>query len=392
MAGSGEGSQAGWQAGSQAGRGDRRGRVLVVEDDQISATLLRMALERDGLEVGLEADGGVAAVRLEDERWDVVVTDIELPGLDGLALAERAREAPGRPAVLVMTAHERFEYAVSAVRLGVAGFLTKPVDLAELRRRVGELLEAARVREAARPVVLAIGAHPDDVEIGCGGTLLRHAAAGDRTTILTLTGGEHGGDVGARADESRAAAALLGAELVHLELPDTVLSEGPETISAIEAVVGRVRPTIVYTHTIRDNHQDHRATNRATMIAARGVPNVLCYQAPSTVIDFTPTHFVDVTDFIDAKLLALRAFASQHAVRVYLADDMTLATARYWSRFAGGIGYVEPLEVVRTSAGALASLAAPAAATAGRQTGAATIGAAGPAGPPGAAATAGAGL
>jgi LmbE family N-acetylglucosaminyl deacetylase/CheY-like chemotaxis protein len=337
------------------------GRVLVVEDDVVSATMLRMALERDGLDVAVEADGERAAQRLAGERWDVVVTDIELPGLDGLALAELARTAPGAPAVLVMTAHERFDYAVSALRHGAAGFLTKPVDLGELRAKVTELLAAARAREAARPVVLAIGAHPDDVEIGCGGTLLRHAAAGDRTTILTLTGGEHGGDVGARADESRAAAALLGAELVHLELPDTVLSEGPQTISAIEAVIAIVRPTIVYTHTIRDNHQDHRATNRATMIAARGVPNVLCYQAPSTVIDFTPTHFVDVTEFIDAKLAALRAFASQHAVRVYLADDMTLATARYWSRFAGGIGYVEPLEVVRTSAGTLAAIAQPAA-------------------------------
>ncbi|HEY5198497.1 MAG TPA: PIG-L family deacetylase [Solirubrobacteraceae bacterium] len=341
--------------------GRRPARVLVVEDDATSSMMLRIALEHDGLQVDVEADGARAAGRLEDERWDLVVTDIELPGIDGLALAERARKAPGSPAVLVMTAHERFDYAVSALRSGAAGFLTKPVDLDELRAKVAELLDAASAREAARPVVLAIGAHPDDVEIGCGGTLLRHAAAGDRTTILTLTGGEHGGDAGARAAESRAAAELLGAALVHLELPDTVLSEGPETISAIEAVIARVRPTVVYTHTLRDNHQDHRAANRATMIAARGVPNLLCYQAPSTVIDFTPTHFVDVTEFIDAKLRALRVFASQHAVRVYLADDMTLATGRYWSRFAGGIGYVEPLEVVRTSAATSAAIAQPAA-------------------------------
>jgi LmbE family N-acetylglucosaminyl deacetylase/CheY-like chemotaxis protein len=336
-------------------------RVLVVEDDEISATMLRMALERDGLDVTLESDGARAVIALEAERWDLVLTDIELPGIDGLTLAERARRAPGSPPVLVMTAHERFDYAVSALRSGAAGFLTKPVDLDELRAKVAELLAAARTREAARPVVLAIGAHPDDVEIGCGGTLLRHAQAGDRTTILTLTGGEHGGDAGARADESRAAAELLGASLVHLQLPDTVLSEGPDTISAIEAVIEDVGPTIVYTHTLRDNHQDHRATNRATMIAARRVPNLLCYQAPSTVIDFTPTHFVDVTEFIEAKLRALRAFASQHAVRAYLADDMTLATARYWSRFAGGVGYVEPLEVVRTSAATLAGIARPAA-------------------------------
>jgi LmbE family N-acetylglucosaminyl deacetylase/CheY-like chemotaxis protein len=347
------GAQEGRDAGVPA-------RVLVVEDDEISAAMLRMALERAGLEVDVENDGARAATRLEGERWDVVVTDIELPGIDGLALAQRARQAPGSPPVLVMTAHERFDYAVSALRNGAAGFLTKPVDLDELRAKVAELLEAARKRAAARPVVLAIGAHPDDVEIGCGGTLLRHAGAGDRTTILTLTGGERGGDVGARAGESKAAAELLGASLVHLNLPDTVLSEGPETISAIERVIGETAPTIVYTHTLRDNHQDHRAAHRATMVAARGVPNLLCYQSPSTSIDFTPTHFVDVTDFIEAKVRALRVFASQHAVRVYLADDMTLSTARYWSRFAGGLGYVEPLEVVRTSAATLAGIVEPA--------------------------------
>jgi two-component system, NtrC family, response regulator HydG len=142
--------------------GPRRGRVLVVEDDPISSMMLRIALERDGLEVDLEGDGARAAARLEDERWDLVVTDIELPGIDGLALAERARRAPGSPAVLVMTAHDRFDYAVSAIHTGAAGFLAKPVDLDELRAKVAELLDAASAREAAGPVVLAIGAHPDD--------------------------------------------------------------------------------------------------------------------------------------------------------------------------------------------------------------------------------------
>jgi LmbE family N-acetylglucosaminyl deacetylase len=342
-----------------ADRGGAPARVLVVEDDEVSAALLRMALERDGLEVVVEGDGHRAAGLIDGERWALILTDIELPGLDGLALADRARQAPGSPPVLVMTAHERFEYAVSALRSGAAGFLTKPVDLDELRAKVADLLHVSRQREAARPVVLAIGAHPDDVEIGCGGTLLRHARAGDRTTFLTLTGGERGGDVGARADESRAAAAQLGAALVHLDLPDTVLSGGPDTISAIEGVIDTVRPSIVYTHTLRDNHQDHRATHRATMVAARGVPNVLCYQSPSSAIDFTPTHFVDVTEYIEAKVRALRAFASQHAVRVYLADDMTLSTARYWSRFAGGTGFVEPFEVMRTSARSPVAVARP---------------------------------
>jgi hypothetical protein len=154
----------------------------------------------------------------------------------------------------------------------------------------------------------------------------------------------------ARAAESRAAATLPGAQLIHADLPDTVLSAGP--ISVIERAIAQVGPSIVSTHTLRDNHQDHRAAHRAAVVAARGVPNLLCYQAPSTAIDFTPTHFIDVTAFIDAKIRALQALASQYAVRPYLAGDLTLATTRYWSRFAGGKGFVEPMEVIRTIAAA----------------------------------------
>jgi two-component system, OmpR family, response regulator MprA len=119
---------------------DPPGRVLVVEDDEISATIMRLALLRDGYEVVVEPDGEGAAARLEAERWGVVVTDIELPGIGGLALAELARSAPGAPPVLVMTAHERLEYAASALRSGAAGFLTKPVNLDDLRAKVRDLL------------------------------------------------------------------------------------------------------------------------------------------------------------------------------------------------------------------------------------------------------------
>ena len=104
-----------------------------------------------------------------------------------------------------MTADERFDYAVSALRSGASGFLTKPVDLKELRAKVDELLDAARQRRAAaQDVVLAVGAHPDDVEIGIGATLASHRAAGDTVVILTLSSGSAGGDVQARRHEALA--------------------------------------------------------------------------------------------------------------------------------------------------------------------------------------------
>jgi LmbE family N-acetylglucosaminyl deacetylase len=75
---------------------------------------------------------------------------------------------------------------------------------------------------------------------------------------------------------------------------------------------------------------------------------VFCYQAPSTSVEFKPTRFVAIDDFLERKIEVIRAFASQVKVREYLDEELLRATARYWSRFSQA-RYVEPLEVVRDS-------------------------------------------
>ena len=112
--------------------------------------------------------------------------------------------------------------------------------------------------------MLAIGAHPDDVEIGVGGILLRHADAGHDVNVLTLTGGEHGGDAAERAAESRYAAEILGAKLFHESLQDTEVGDRGETIGAIKRVIDETGATTIYTHTSKDVHQDHRNVHNAT--------------------------------------------------------------------------------------------------------------------------------
>jgi LmbE family N-acetylglucosaminyl deacetylase len=104
----------------------------------------------------------------------------------------------------------------------------------------------------------------------------------------------------------------------------------------------------VYTHTPRDVHQDHRNVHHATLVAARGISRVYCYQAPSTTVEFRPTRFVTIDEFIDRKLEAIRAYSTQTAIRAYLDEELLRATARYWARFSQA-RYVEPLEVVRES-------------------------------------------
>ncbi|MBV1860538.1 MAG: PIG-L family deacetylase [Nannocystaceae bacterium] len=207
-----------------------------------------------------------------------------------------------------------------------------------------------RVQRPARrrSTILAIGAHPDDVEIGCGGTLASHSACGDDIVILTLSGGEAAGEPAVRYAESQAAANRLGAQLVVESLDDTRISEGPATIGAIEAVIARYAPSAVYVHTEADRHQDHRNVHRAAMVAARNVPSVFCYQSPSTTTTFCPTRFVPISEQLDTKLALLSLYDSQND-KSYLAPDLISATAMYWSRFARA-RHVEPFEVVREQA------------------------------------------
>lgn len=328
-------------------------RVLVVDDDPDVALLVKTVLERRaGCVVFLADDGRSAIERMTEVRPDVVVTDIEMPGLSGLELlAELRRTVPSVP-VVVMTAHVSVDYAVSALRAQADEFLTKPLDNARLVESVMRLVEEGRRRrEEGRPkeVVLAIGAHPDDVEIGIGGLLAAHANAQDAITILTLSRGGRGGDADYRQGESLATAEMLGARLFVKDLVDTEISGGGATVRIIEEVVQEIQPTIVYTHSSHDRHQDHRAVSEATIVATRRVGTVACYQSPSATIDFRPTRFVRIDEYLDQKLRLLARFSSQTASRDYLSPEFVTATARYWSRFGGGKA-VEPLEVVRETA------------------------------------------
>lgn len=326
-------------------------KILVVDDDPDVALLVKTVLERRaGAAVTVAHDAPQALERARAARPDVVVTDIEMPGASGIdLLSDIRREFPGVP-VLVMTAHVSVDYAVSALRAQADEFLTKPLDNAQLVEAVTRLAAEARTRGPGRrpETVLAVGAHPDDVEIGVGGILAAHAAAGDTVTILTLSRGARGGDADSRQFESLAAAELLGARLFLKDLVDTEITNSGQTVRLIEEVVREVQPTVVYTHTSNDRRQDHRAVSEATVVATRSVATVACYQSPSATIDFRPTRFVRIDDFLERKFDLLACFDSQVASRDYLARDFVAATARYWTRFGGGKA-VEPLEIVRES-------------------------------------------
>jgi LmbE family N-acetylglucosaminyl deacetylase/CheY-like chemotaxis protein len=328
-------------------------RVVIVEDDADVAFYTKTVLEkRGGCVVVTIADPFLARDAIAQFEPDVVVTDIEMPGMTGLELIEQIRADQPQIPIVVMTAHVSVDYAVGALRAQADEFLLKPVSAADLVGAVTRLAEDGRAtRAAARPRehVLAVGAHPDDVEIGVGGILAAHRAAGDTVTILTLSRGGKGGEPTDRQHESLAAAEMLGARLFLEDLVDTEIKNTGPTVAIIERVVREVSPTIVYTHSAHDNHQDHRAVHEATLVATRGVRMVACFQSPSTTVDFRPSRFVSIDGFTDAKLALLECFSSQASIRTYLEPDFVLATARYWGRYGGGTS-VEPLEIIRETA------------------------------------------
>jgi LmbE family N-acetylglucosaminyl deacetylase len=254
----------------------------------------------------------------------------------------RARTRSTRTVVLAGP-DTRAEGLLLALRRG----LSEVVDPSD-PEAVAHLLATTRSTSSAGEHVLAVGAHPDDVEIGCGATLLRHREKGDPVTILTLSQGAVGGMREQRRQEAASVAMSLSAELLMADLPDTRLADAHEMIGLIEGVVAAVAPTTVYVHSKADNHQDHRAVHDATVIAARRVPQLFCFQSPSSRNEFAPTRFVPVDDFVQGKVELLARYASQ-TTRHYLEPDLVVATARYWARQLPHARYAEPFEVLRAS-------------------------------------------
>ena len=319
--------------------------ILVVEDDPLTGALAVNFAEQLGAIVMLVTSGEAAVSLLGEQEWDIVLVDVGLPGLCGTDVVEYGKRIKPDLPFLMISSKTDAGSVIDAMQRGAEDYIVKPLSAEGVRAAIGRAISRPRAKGRTAERVLAIGAHPDDVEIGIGGILRRHSHAGDDVTILTLTGGEAGGDSGQRVREAHRAAEILGARLIIHGLEDTMISHGPETINVISNVIAEVDPQIVYTHTPNDAHQDHRSAHTATMIAARRVSRIYSYQAPSTTIDFRPARFVRIDDYMQAKLDAIAAHATQGA-RPYLTPELMHATARYWGRFAGH-GLVEPLEVAR---------------------------------------------
>ncbi len=175
--------------------------------------------------------------------------------------------------------------------------------------------------------IVAIAAHPDDVELTCGGTLIKAAAQGYRTGIIDLTGGEAGthGSLGLRSQEAERAAEIMGASIrLNAGMPDAGLQNTDETRRTLVGLIRRLAPRVVILPYPIGRHPDHRIASElgrdASYLAglknyqAEGEPHrpekiiyTLAYREDAV----KPTFVVDISEEFDKKLEAIRAYGSQ---------------------------------------------------------------------------------
>lgn len=171
--------------------------------------------------------------------------------------------------------------------------------------------------------ILAVGAHPDDIELGCGASLAKLSRQGAHIRALVLSAGDAGADPEHhRSNETHRALHRLGVrDIVQGDLPDTALdAHRAAMIALLERHCQQFRPDRVYTMFEHDRHQDHRAVFQASIVACRGVPQILSYETPSSWPTFAPVVYEQVAGHVQDKIEAVQMHRSQ-AHRDYMQPD-----------------------------------------------------------------------
>ena len=206
--------------------------------------------------------------------------------------------------------------------------------------------------------VLAVGAHADDVEIGCGGTIALHAIRGDNVIILIMAESSYtsyDGKVLRTKEEAEIevenAAKVLGVRnVINLGFKNKEVPYSVESIEAINKIIDKYNINIIYTHWYHDTHQDHKRTTQSVLAAGRYVKNILMYEpeypAGRSYLGFRNQYYVDITPTFHIKMDALKQHKSQ--VKKYGKDFLEAVEARARHRgYEIGSRYAECFEVVR---------------------------------------------
>jgi LmbE family N-acetylglucosaminyl deacetylase len=178
--------------------------------------------------------------------------------------------------------------------------------------------------------VLVVAAHADDEALGCGGSLAKHVAAGDKVHVIfvadgvTSRGGTGQEDLVRRQQATEKARQILGiSTMTFLDLPDNRLDSLSllDIVQPLEALIGELQPEIICTHHYGDLNVDHRLVHQAVMTACRPLPGstvreILAFEVMSStewsspgLAPFIPNLFVDISAQMEIKMQALEAYA-----------------------------------------------------------------------------------
>jgi LmbE family N-acetylglucosaminyl deacetylase len=194
--------------------------------------------------------------------------------------------------------------------------------------------------------ILAIGAHPDDIEFGCGGTLIKYSDRSHHLYLLVMTEGRLGAPNRIRKVEQLDAQEILGSRRIFWgNYEDTYLEVNKDVINQVENVITEIKPDFIFCHFPDDTHQDHRHLAQAVISATRYVRNVLFYEGPTTQ-NFDPQIYVDISDTLDRKTKALEAHRSQ-IEKTNIEDLTIIELARSTANFRGTQGRVKFAEAFR---------------------------------------------
>ena len=212
-------------------------------------------------------------------------------------------------------------------------------------------------------VIMAIGAHLDDIEIACGGTLARAVEAGHDVRVLIMSKSGYTNKEGKvqRSDdvavkEGINALHTLGIENIEiLEFPTKDIPFSSDVVNAIDVRMEKINPDIIFTHHPFDTHQAHEGVAKATIAAARRKNTVFFYEpiTPSgrSYVAFKPTLYVDIESSLDKKIKALKCHISEY--NKFGAEDW-IEGVRCRCGFRGyeiGKKFAEAFEILRLEMG-----------------------------------------
>ena len=205
--------------------------------------------------------------------------------------------------------------------------------------------------------ILAVGAHADDIEIGCGGTIACHVKKDDNVTILVMAESsytDYSGKVLRTSQESineeNNAAKIFGAQIFNLGFTNKNVPYSQESVEAINKVIDDYNIDTIYTHWHYDTHQDHMRTTQSVVSAGRYVKNILMYEpeypAGRSFLGFWNQYYVDITPTFEIKMEALKCHKSQ--VEKYGDHFLDAIEAKVRHRgYEIGAKYAECFEVIR---------------------------------------------